>query len=155
MRPLSVEQFKRVLAGGALPSDGPPATRLAFTVKGRARGLARARKGGDHWYDPQENEDSKEEIARAFKEAARGLAVPLDAPVTLTVIASYQTPRKKLWGQGKTTRSDLDNCCKTVLDALDGLAYRDDALVVELHAWKKWGDESSFTVSLVWGVPMV
>jgi Holliday junction resolvase RusA-like endonuclease len=155
-RALTIPEFRRVLAGGALPSDGPQATRLTFTVLGRARGLARAKATrvgtrGVRMYDPKSNEDAKLEVVRAFADAARGKPFAADAPVILTVIASYHTPRKKLWGTPKLTRPDADNICKLIADALDGGAYHDDAQIVEAHVYKRWAAESSFTVVIEWG----
>jgi Holliday junction resolvase RusA-like endonuclease len=36
-----------------------------------------------------------------------------------------------------TRRDDVDNCTKAILDALNGVTYRDDSLVDELHVYRK------------------
>jgi Holliday junction resolvase RusA-like endonuclease len=161
-RPSDAEAIEAFSRRARLPNEidaayAPKNPYLAFTVLGRARGLARpkaTRAGAKaiRMYDPKSNVDAKAEIRKAFREAARGTTTPLDVPVTLTVIASYHTPRKQLWGTGKLTAPDADNICKLVADALNGLAYRDDANVAEVHTYKRWAAESSFTVSLTWGV---
>lgn len=50
-------------------------------------------------------------------------------------------------------RPDLDNVVKLVLDALNGLAFLDDALVCELAASKRWvaarGDQTGYRIG-VW-----
>ena len=156
MKPLSIPEFKRVLAGAPLPADGPPATRLSFTVQKRARGLARpkaTRMGARavRMYDPKSNVDAKDDVAKAFLAATDGRHNALsDSPVVLTVIASYSTPRKKLWGTPKLTRPDADNLVKLVADALNGIAYGDDSQIVEAHVYKRWADKSEFTVHLEW-----
>ena len=38
-------------------------------------------------------------------------------------------------------RPDVDNLIKFILDALNGLAYKDDAAVVEIHSIKKWDND--------------
>jgi Holliday junction resolvase RusA-like endonuclease len=38
------------------------------------------------------------------------------------------------------TRSDLDNCAKLVMDALNGICYGDDRCIVELVCSKVWGN---------------
>lgn len=39
-------------------------------------------------------------------------------------------------------RIDIDNLIKPVLDALNGIAYLDDRLVIALHAFKKFDKEN-------------
>ena len=39
-----------------------------------------------------------------------------------------------------TTRPDLDNVIKIVLDALNGHAWHDDGQVIEIHACKKYDE---------------
>jgi len=48
-------------------------------------------------------------------------------------------PRKRVPrpSSPKTTRPDLDNVAKAVLDALNGVAYFDDGQVCELHVTKR------------------
>lgn len=66
--------------------------------------------------------------ARAYQQRARLMALtagcrPLDGPVVVTV--HVYRPRR---------RGDLDNVLKVLLDSLNGIAWRDDGQVVELHA---------------------
>ncbi len=56
------------------------------------------------------------------------IAFDYDAEETRIEIASTDV--------GKTTRPDLDNLVKNVLDALNGVCWRDDASVVALLAYK-------------------
>lgn len=67
---------------------------------------------------------------------------PIDAPIRLEVRAVWPmsgSPRKRVPRPGawKTTSPDLDNVCKAVMDALNGVAYPDDGRVVELIATKE------------------
>lgn len=39
-----------------------------------------------------------------------------------------------------TKKPDLDNICKIVTDALNGIAYKDDSQIVEIHAKKLYSD---------------
>lgn len=41
---------------------------------------------------------------------------------------------------------DLDKACRALFDALQGTVLANDALVVELHAAKVWGDEPGIRV---------
>lgn len=45
-------------------------------------------------------------------------------------------------------KPDIDNICKIVLDALNGLAYEDDAKCVGLVAEKKYGDSEGVSVCI-------
>jgi crossover junction endodeoxyribonuclease RusA len=68
--------------------------------------------------------------ARRYKEDAGMVALaagvrPVDGPVALTV--TLYRPQK---------RGDIDGRLKGLLDALNGIAYRDDSQVVELHAYR-------------------
>ena len=45
-------------------------------------------------------------------------------------------------------KPDVDNLCKTILDALNGLAYDDDKQVVECVVKKYYGEEPSVYVKL-------
>ena len=48
----------------------------------------------------------------------------------------------------KDTRPDLDNLIKAVLDALNGVCYKDDGQIVELYAVKKYGTEDLIVLTL-------
>lgn len=50
-----------------------------------------------------------------------------------------------------TVKPDLDKLCRTVLDALTGVAYRDDSQVVTVVMGKYYSDEEGITV-LIGGV---
>lgn len=45
-------------------------------------------------------------------------------------------------------KPDIDNVVKAVLDALNGVAYRDDTQVVELHVRKSYSEKPRVEVSI-------
>lgn len=47
-----------------------------------------------------------------------------------------------------TARPDLDNQIKALLDALNALAFADDAQIVELHAARWYGEEPRATIEV-------
>jgi crossover junction endodeoxyribonuclease RusA len=70
----------------------------------------------------------REAVRAAVAESTvRPLAGDLDVSLTLH-------PKLTTTGRAYKRRIDLDNCCKVALDSLQGLAFADDAQVVELHA---------------------
>lgn len=61
---------------------------------------------------------------------------PLETAVKVNVVAVFKIPKKKKDKQFPLT--DIDNIVKTVLDALNKLAYQDDRQVTEIEAKKRW-----------------
>ena len=73
---------------------------------------------------------------REFKERAGLIArqahvVCLECPVSLIIILH---PKRNKDGATNKTRMDLDNCFKSVLDSLNGVAYLDDSQIVRMVA---------------------
>lgn len=60
----------------------------------------------------------------------------------------YPISKKKFWGKYKTSRPDIDNQTKLILDAITDtqLFWRDDSQVCELHLCKKYEEISKITI---------
>ena len=75
--------------------------------------------------------------------------------VCVEYIYKPRTLRRKDFGAPKTTRPDLDNLTKSVLDALteSGLAFYDDSQVAALEMSKRyaWGFDSAPCIRLTFG----
>lgn len=66
------------------------------------------------------------------KRAASLAGLPqFDGPVAVYIALHPKLTKK---GVASLARMDLDNCIKVTLDALNGVAYRDDSQVVKLMA---------------------
>jgi Holliday junction resolvase RusA-like endonuclease len=62
----------------------------------------------------------------------------------------FQCPEGKNHKDEHTTGPDVDNCCKLVLDALNLVAYKDDAQIVHLSAHKGyWKMPSAVSIYIV------
>lgn len=81
----------------------------------------------------------------------------IDGPVSIAIVAYFEIPksasksRQRDMRQGMfypTKRPDADNISKAVLDALNGIAFKDDAQVCELTIRKRWADEPSVRVEI-------
>lgn len=90
---------------------------------------------------------------KLFCSAAMKGMPPLDGPIELTVIATYAWPaswspkRRTRQTQWKISRPDLDNCCmKLLADALNTVAWTDDARICVAHLYKKYGEFPSLRV---------
>lgn len=73
---------------------------------------------------------------------AGALAVRIEVIVAIPRSATRARRAAMLGGEIRpTSRPDLDNLIKTLLDALNGIAFSDDAAVAELHAARWYGEE--------------
>lgn len=113
---------------------------------------ARAGSDGKRRYTPAPQAAHAKAIGYAAR-AVMGPMQPLEGPVRLWLDFVSQWPSKKHRALAqfvgwKATRPDLDNLSKQVLDALQGIAFADDAAVADLRARKRYGDEAK-TVILI------
>ena len=74
-------------------------------------------------------------------------------PISIKIDIEFTPPksvsRKKhlmLMGKPHICRPDVDNIEKAILDALNGIAYKDDNQVFELYAKKRYGEEDRIVV---------
>ena len=129
-----------------------------FTVYGQPQGKARPRfrKIGNfvQTYTPAKTKSYEDEI-KMFAKAAMGATEPLETPVEVflyirnTVPASYSKKRTEacLSGQEKPiNKTDIDNIAKAFLDGMNGIVYKDDRQVVELHAKKTYAEIAAVEV---------
>ena len=68
----------------------------------------------------------------------------MDGELIAELTFQYSIPKSKVKaareGACPTTRPDIDNLVKSIMDSLNGFAYDDDSQVIELHAWKVYGE---------------
>jgi Holliday junction resolvase RusA-like endonuclease len=94
-------------------------------------------------YTPRRAVEAKKLVVRAFL-LAQGSSEPsaLKDPteaVEVTITTTRPLPKsrpKRVESERDTARPDGDNVCKLVMDALNGIAYHDDAQVTVLHVTK-------------------
>ena len=121
---------------------------LCFTVPGAPRGKGRPRfSRGGFAYTDKKTAAYESLVALAFT-AAYPDWVPTEDPVEMQFMAYF--PIAKSWSKKKkaeaiagairpTGRPDTDNIAK-VKDALNGIAYKDDAQVITEHIEKWYSD---------------
>jgi len=120
-------------------------------IQGKPYPLKRPRRSANGgMFDPAENVQAKQEVAMA---ARQSITKPIDGPVRITATFWFERPkshyRKTIKASAPvhhTQRPDVDNLIKTVLDGLNGIAWVDDAQVVEVIGRKDWGDTAGTTV---------
>lgn len=127
--------------------------RIFFTIDGApvAKGRPRfARMGrGIRTYTPPRTE-AYEALVRTAARSAMGTMHPLGGPLHVSVEAVMPIPvswsKKKReaaadgGGVPHVKRPDVDNIAKAVLDGLNGIAFEDDAQIINLKAFKRYGE---------------
>lgn len=119
-----------------------------FTVEGNPVGKSRPRWGNGHMYTPKLTSQYEQLIKSYFYEKYGMAQKPLVAPVGVRLKIVYPIPvstskansRKMLSGvTAAVCKPDLDNVIKIVLDALNGIAYKDDSDIIAVSATKEYG----------------
>lgn len=121
--------------------------------KQRARTVMRG--GYAHSYTPKETVEFERAIAWAYKNAAKGAQMPEGTALKADMVFYMPIPKstgkrlaERLVGKWHTKRGDIDNMVKSVLDGLNGVAYKDDGQVASIRARKVYGGEPRVEVTI-------
>ncbi len=95
-------------------------------------------------------------IKLAFREAYKG--PPLSGAVNMKVTLVFPRPQNKVWKTREmpryphTKKPDIDNCLKSILDAIRDIAMADDGQVysIEAHKYIASGDEQPSVYIELW-----
>lgn len=107
-------------------------------------GLQRHRMNHGHAFDTKRNVSDKAYIAYAYKQACidagkSGARAEKGVPVTIEIDTYKELPAsrpKRVTSEPDVYKADVDNVCKEVLDALNNVAWHDDAQIVTLTCHK-------------------
>lgn len=134
---------------------------VRFTIPGKPVGKARPRvfqnknTGKTQAVTPQ-GTLSYENLIKWIYTNTQG-ATKLEGEIEANIIAYYPIPKsmskkdRKLIEEGKLRpkiKPDIDNVSKCVLDAINGIAYKDDSQVVKLVTEKRYDDNTRVEVVL-------
>lgn len=139
------------------PFHAPADTRpdpVTISLSGDPQGKGRARaflRGGHIGHYTPEKTRSYEGMIRTAAMDAMGNKPPIDAPVEFVMRAIFAIPAS--WSQRKRDaalvgdikpgkKPDLDNIAKAWNDALNGVVYRDDSLIVKATFEKRYGPQA-------------
>ena len=135
---------------------------IEFTVKGAPVGKARPRvttRGGyARAYTPKQTADYEKAVVGAYRAAYGNLMLPEKTELHAKVEMYYPIPvsvskknrLRMIAGEVRPiVKPDIDNVLKAVLDACNGVAYKDDNLIVSVTA-DKWYSEVPRVVVRVW-----
>lgn len=99
-----------------------------------------------HAYDPKRSRNYKELVGYETK---KQMGEPFDVPCSVRIAVYREVP--KSWSLKKKqsamdgdilprTSPDLDNYIKSILDGMNKIAFIDDSLVCNIHAYKRYGE---------------
>ena len=131
---------------------------VAFEVPGEPRGKGRPRFTRDgRPYTDSETRAYEDKIVAYYRKALKAFRWPDTGFVAVDVTAVYPIPK----GTSKAAvagmqagrilpsrKPDIDNVLKVVLDALNGVAYKDDSRVVAVSARKLYGTEPKLVIEM-------
>jgi Holliday junction resolvase RusA-like endonuclease len=130
---------------------------LSFTVPGEARGKGRPRatvRGGHARLYTDAKTRKHEASWASAAAAAMGGREPLEGPLAVEIAARMVPPastsrkaREAMLSGAMlpAKKPDLDNIIKS-LDGLNGIAFRDDAQIVQITAWKLYAETAGVDV---------
>jgi len=127
---------------------------IQFTIPGEPVGKGRPRattiNGMARMYTPKKTASYEGRVIDAFVRAG---GVMLGGNIAMTIHATFSMPvswsmkkRQAMDGAYCIKKPDADNVLKVVADALNGIAYRDDAAIVYASIEKRWGQDGSVRV---------
>ena len=133
-----------------------------FTIPGEPQGKGRPRfarlpNGKTRTYTPKETELYENLIVMAYRQQYKSARFPDDARLDMRITAYYQIPasaskRKKHEMEVGVIRPakkpDSDNLLKCVADALNKVAYRDDAMIVDCQVRKFYSHQPRVEVTI-------
>ena len=119
--------------------------RLSMIVEPRPKERPRVTMIAGHpkIYTPRATQDYEKAVSDAWKKENGHL--PFTGPVTVRIVLGMKIPKSASKAKIKkmldrqirpTVKPDVDNCAKSILDALNGIAYVDDNQIVSLSVRK-------------------
>lgn len=129
-----------------------------FEVEGNpiAKGRPRMTRSG-HTYTPERTRQYEKLVRDSYLMEYEWASVAtgyIKAEIRITVCipkSATKREREELLKAPPMKRPDLDNVAKTILDALNGVAYEDDKQVTSLTIYRVWGDAPKAEIWLLGG----
>ena len=132
---------------------------VQFTIPGEPKGKGRPRfKKTGKTYTPTPTAEYEEMVRWEYASQCENYRFPDDCGVSMYIDAHFAIPKsaseekKQLMFEGDikpTKKPDVDNILKIIADSLNGVAYKDDAQIVEAHISKWYSDCPGVTVTLL------
>lgn len=135
---------------------------ITVTLHGEPVAWARARLGarGIHFTPPKQRNNGA--ALRLAAREAMGTHLPFECPVRIDLTAEMAIPqswsgkKQRLAETGEIMpgkKPDIDNLYKMAADAMNGIVFRDDALIVEASLRKVYSRQPKLTVTIEPALP--
>ena len=127
---------------------------IEFIIPGQPQGKARARTTRHGTYTPENTVLYENFIKICYRQKSRNYT---EKPLHISIVANFEPTKSAskvqrqamLSGLIKPTKKpDIDNIAKVVLDALNGIAYKDDTQVIRLELIKRYSDRAEVSVHI-------
>jgi Holliday junction resolvase RusA-like endonuclease len=149
-----ISQNLKVIQPGQRADYANPLTIViggAAVPKGRPRMTRRG-----HTYTPEATRNHERTVGGAARAAMAGRP-PITGAVKLAAV--FELPIPQSWSERKrgdaitgavlpAARPDLDNFVKALLDGINGIVVRDDGLITDLHARKRYSVDPKTVVTV-------
>lgn len=125
---------------------------ISIYVPVEAVPFARAGSHGKRRFTPSKQANYMGVIRMYADRAMEGRA-PLEGAIRVNATFFYTRPaswsaKKKAVTNWKTSKPDLDNLQKIILDSLNGCVYLDDAQIAEMQLRKLYDDKPAIMISI-------
>lgn len=129
-----------------------------FEIPGKPCGKQRPRFGSGRTYTPEKTVSYENLVRMCFRQAypgaepiAAGIAIVVEITACFPIPKSTSRARRQAmlaYEEFPTKKPDCDNIAKIILDALNGIAYHDDAQIVDVRVTKEYSDTPRVEVVL-------
>lgn len=130
--------------------------KIKLVVPGKAQAKERPRLGRYGTYTPSKTKNYENWIRTLFIQNYP-LMKPLESPLKVSIVLNVDIPtsisKKKQEEMRKglilpTKKPDVDNVAKSILDALNKIAYRDDKQIISLEIKKQYADITNAEIEI-------
>jgi len=128
---------------------------IRLTIPGEPMGKQRPKFGNGRTYTPQKTVNYETLVKELYimQNCGKQLEGQIEILVTAVFGPAQSAPKKRLSAmlcrkERPTKKPDCDNILKIICDALNGLAYRDDAQIVSARIDKFYGCEPRVEVEI-------
>ena len=129
---------------------------MRFDIQGQPVGKQRPRLGGTNTYTPKKTQEWAVKVQNCAKRAEIGKhyteePVSVDIVIERAITKSWSKKRKQAsleFGYA-SAKPDVDNVSKAILDALKGLAWKDDTQVAKLTVTRLHSERDNTSVEIL------
>ena len=129
----------------------------SFFIAGEVQAKQRPKFNGRFAYTPKETVSYENLVKLQYQAQCGNYRYPDDVPLIVAIFVHIEPPQSasnikktRMLNQAEypLKKPDVDNVAKIILDALNGIAYRDDKQVVTLIVKKSYAGESGVGVTI-------